>query len=338
MKNYDSLDLLKFISCLMIVAIHTQLFPMILYPWLRIAVPLFFITTSFLLFKKIKNNPEKKKDILKKYIVRQLKFYLFWFICLLPITIYFRLEWFNNGLLIGIIKTITSILFSSTFIASWFIIASVEGIIIVSFLSDKLSKKFLFAIFVLLYLICSFESSYYKLFDSLSIIYKIFSSYETFMPSFALSFPVSLIYILIGKSFAQKDESIKITKKDYIMLIIFCILLFIEWKTCYKYTKTFNNDCYFMILPCAYYIFKIFVSINIKLKNAKLLRMFSIISFPLHASVQNFIAFILKHFINNINIVCILNFLLTLLLCFIVYKLIIKLENKKFFGFLKYSH
>ena len=54
--NYDILDLAKFIFSLMILAIHTSLFPKILYPWLRIAVPMFFIISSFLLFKKINNS------------------------------------------------------------------------------------------------------------------------------------------------------------------------------------------------------------------------------------------------------------------------------------------
>lgn len=35
-------DVVKFCLALMVVAIHSKLFPMLLYPWLRLAVPLFF--------------------------------------------------------------------------------------------------------------------------------------------------------------------------------------------------------------------------------------------------------------------------------------------------------
>lgn len=51
-----SLDILKCISALAIIAIHTSLFPLVLYPWLRLAIPLFFVTSSFLLFTKINKN------------------------------------------------------------------------------------------------------------------------------------------------------------------------------------------------------------------------------------------------------------------------------------------
>lgn len=337
MKKYDSLDLLKFIMCLMIVAIHTQLFPMILYPWLRLAVPLFFITSSFLLYNKIKMNKNQEKEIIKKYVIRQLKFYLFWFIILLPITIYFRLEWFGNGLLVGIIRTITNTLFSSTFIASWFIVACFEGVIIFSILSKKIGKKFLF-VGLILYFICCFKSSYFTILDDSTIIYKLVFNYERFMPSFVFSFPVALIYIFIGKVFSEKEDKIMITIKDYIALIFSCLLLFIEWKFCYELTGTYNNDCYFMILPCTYFIFKICVSLKLDIKNAKSLRMFSIISFPLHASIQFVNSILLNHFINNTNICTILNFILTIICCFIVYMLITKLEKNKKFYFLKFSH
>jgi peptidoglycan/LPS O-acetylase OafA/YrhL len=77
-KNYDVLDLTKFILSFLIVAIHTSLFPHILYPWLRVAVPLFFVISSFLLFSKINSSTSvDKRKIVRKFIVRQIKLYLF---------------------------------------------------------------------------------------------------------------------------------------------------------------------------------------------------------------------------------------------------------------------
>lgn len=98
LKNYDVLDLTKLVLSIMIVAIHTSLFPNILYPWLRLAVPLFFIISSFLLFSKVNNVSLTEKDIVvKNYIIRQLKLYLFWFIILLPLTVIIRKEWIIGG-------------------------------------------------------------------------------------------------------------------------------------------------------------------------------------------------------------------------------------------------
>lgn len=337
MKKYDSLDLLKFIMSIMVVAIHTQLFPMILYPWLRLAVPLFFITSSFLLYNKIKNNKNQEKEIIKNYVIRQLKFYLFWLIILLPVTIYYRSVWFENGLLLGIVKTITNTLFSSTFIASWFIVACFEGIIIFSVLSKKIGRKIIF-VGLILYIICCLRSSYYDLLNDSTFIYRLILNYERIMPSFVSSFPVALIYIFVGKYFSENADKIKITIKDYIALVLLCILLFIEWKICYKLTGQYNNDCYFMLLPCTYFIFKICISMKLNIKKSKSLRMFSVICFPLHASIQPIISIILRQFIDNKNLLTTITFILTVLCCFIAYKLIAKLEKNKKFSFLKFSH
>ena len=69
MKNYDIFDLTKYTLSIMVIAIHSCLFPMILYPWLRLAIPLFFIISSFLLFIKINfSSKNEKNTIIKKYI------------------------------------------------------------------------------------------------------------------------------------------------------------------------------------------------------------------------------------------------------------------------------
>ena len=337
MKNYDNLDLLKFILCFMIVAIHTQLFPMILYPWLRLAVPLFFITSSFLIFKKINMEVNREKEIIKKYFNRQLKFYFFWFVLLLPLTIYIRLEWFENGLAVGLIKFVSNLLFSSTFIASWFIVANFEGIVIVSIFHKK-RKKILYLLSLFFYILCCLLSSYIMFLNKNIFIQKMIVNYERFLPSFIFSFPVAIVYIIIGKKFSDKEEDIIVSLKDYLFLIISCILLFIEWRICYSFTGTYNNDCYFMLLPCSYFIFKIVLSKKMYIKNSKSFRTFSVICFPLHGSLQYLITFLLKHFINNSNLIGLLSFIITLLCCYIIYLTILRLEKNKLFHFLKYSH
>ena len=148
LKRYDILDLAKFILSIMIVAIHTALFQTYLFPWLRIAVPLFFMISSFLLFDRVNASSIDQKDqVIKNYFIRQLKLYLFWFIVLLPLTIYFRKDWVIG--VDSIFHIITNIfsntLFSSTFIASWFIVASIWATLIVYNASKKVNNKILFS-------------------------------------------------------------------------------------------------------------------------------------------------------------------------------------------------
>lgn len=140
-----SLDILKCVLAIAIVAIHTQLYPHILYPWLRLAVPLFFVISSFLLFEKINEaiDYENKKQILFKYLRRNAILYLFYFIILLPYTFYIR-NYFEDGIVLGILRLVKSILFASSFSASWYIQATIAGTCIIFYASQKLSNRSLY--------------------------------------------------------------------------------------------------------------------------------------------------------------------------------------------------
>lgn len=96
-KNYDALDLLKFIMSIMVVAIHTRLFEDVTFPWLRIAVPVFFMISSYFFFAKIRNTETvAQKSALLNFTKRNLQLYLFYFVLLLPITLYHKLQLFKT--------------------------------------------------------------------------------------------------------------------------------------------------------------------------------------------------------------------------------------------------
>ncbi len=334
-RNYDILDLAKFILSIMIVCIHTQTFLSVLYPWLRLAVPLFFTISSFLLFRKINVSVsvEEEKKTVKNYCFRQMKLYLFWFIVLLPVTYYLRSSWLlpknSANIFIYICNLIKHFLFGSTFAASWFIAASLVGTLVVYFLSKKVNDKILLCIFTILYSFLCFSSFFTKVpfFNSL------LSVYETYFSSPLSSFPIALIWILIGKMFASKEINLKIKnyKSYYLSLIISLVGLFIEY-------KLFSNSCYICSLPVVILIFKLLLNTNIHLKNAKLLRTVSTITYPLHASIAIVVRFILKKLTSNMTLIGIVSFVITLSICYIACFIILKLENKKPFAFLKYAH
>ena len=163
-KKYDGkYDILKFVLSLMVLAIHTALYPMILYPWLRIAVPLFFIMSSYFFFSKINiSSVTQQKNILKKYVIRNIQLYLCWFIICLPVTLYVRKElFFSNGFLKNVLIILRTILFGDTFVASWFISASIIGVVIIYFLNRWLKNDYLlFFICLFVFCIVTLQSSY----------------------------------------------------------------------------------------------------------------------------------------------------------------------------------
>lgn len=85
-------DVLKFGLAILVVLIHTSQQGMFFRPILRVAVPLFFLMTSYFFFAKQAslNTGDEKKKGLQKYVKRTLWLYAFWFVALLPLTIYYR--------------------------------------------------------------------------------------------------------------------------------------------------------------------------------------------------------------------------------------------------------
>lgn len=332
MKNMDILDFTKIILSLMVVAIHSNLFPMILYPWVRLAVPLFFIISSYLLHLKINNsNEHERKMIIKHYIIRMLKLYMFWLIALLPITIYFRKDWFNNGIFSGLGYFILKFFLGSTFKASWYISASIIGTIIVDILSKKNNIKILLLFYILVYLLCCYCSGY-VFFFSKSIVMNFFHNIHM---NPECSFPVSLIYIYLGSLLSE--DRFKINRKiNAFLIVISCILLYTEWLLIYKVSGGYNKDSYIFIMPTSFLIFNYIKNIKITINNSKTLRQLSNFIYPLHASVASFNRFFLRKFISNDLLIGMFCFLITLLVCLLGYIIVKHCENK--IKILKYSY
>ena len=91
-SNIDAFDVAKLLLSIFVVAIHAQLLPELLNPLFRVAVPLFVMMSGFLLFGKLgraEGESAKRRQLLL-FIKRNLFLYMFWFIVLLPLTIYAR--------------------------------------------------------------------------------------------------------------------------------------------------------------------------------------------------------------------------------------------------------
>lgn len=331
MKNNSNFDILKFVLAIMVVCIHSTK-AIILFPWLRLAVPLFFITSSYFFFNKLKNTSKKnKKDVLIKYVKRNLIYYLFWFIALLPITLIIK-KWFINGKIVwSVLSIISNFIFGSTFRASWFISALIIAVILIYFLDKKFSNKTILLISFAFWLIAYIDSSYGFLLSEDNILHL----YDR-LGHWYLSFPVALLWVSIGKCFAEK-EFITNKKINIILIIIFAILLYVEWLLIYKYSGEPFNDVYLFLIPLCTVIFNFIKNLKcLNLSFAVILRNMSAIIYPFHKSLIYCIKRVFNHFdivYANYQIV-----ILTLVICFIVSFVIIKLSRKKYFSFLKYAY
>ena len=152
-KNLDAADVLKFMLSITIVATHTSLLEGYITPLVRLAVPAFFMISGYFFFGRINSCDTDEKQIryLKKSVMHNLKLYLFWFITLLPLTLYVR-KYHTMGIFGGLWHLIRDFLFGSTFQSSWYIIALIAGFAIVLLLSRKLPQWALIVIGVVLYI------------------------------------------------------------------------------------------------------------------------------------------------------------------------------------------
>ena len=334
-------DVAKFVLSVLVVAIHTTLYPNILYPWLRLAVPLFFMISAYFLFGKIRKCTDEHARLatMKKFTRRNLALYLFWFIVLIPFTLKIRYNtWKSNNFFLTCFYVLRSFFFDSTFVASWFIMASVLGMWVVYFVSKKLGNKTLFCITLCIHVLVCLRSSYFPLLSEHEWIVNASKLYEKFfsLPQFNLT--VALFWIVSGKCFADGTFTFRFkTVYLWIGLVVSAALLYVEWLLVRKWTEKYNNDCYLFLAPVCIAVFALLTKTNLSAsKWTVILRKTSTIVYALHASLAYLV---ITPFCRTLpNPPDCLSFLITLGICLAVSAAVLLLEKFRLLRWLKYAH
>lgn len=324
-RNSDCIDLLKFILSIFVISIHVELPSVLIYPYSRIAVPIYFVVFSYFSFKKINQYVRKKEKnaVLKNIISRLMKLYSFWFIVLFPITFYIRKYW-SFGILGGMLKLLRDFLLGSTFQASWFIMACVLGLLIVYILSEHLSNKALLFITVPIFILTTtisqlngFDNEIYTRY--IKIFFEICGyPYNNFL--------ISLIYIVLGKIIEEnKNHNIF---KSITCLILVCVGLSVEYYLLNKFDFFIKScDSYFTLPLLTYYIVQCTLHIKFKIKLSIILRKLSVLFYCLHSTVILFSNFIFEY-LNVNDPFHVKLFIITLLFTTLISSLILVLKNK----------
>lgn len=290
-KNYCGLDILKFICSMLVVVLHLATYafgdmavngappsggenPVILfglpgaYTLLRIAVPVFFLCSSFFLFKKIKETPQDKKSIIKNYCLRVIKLYLFWFVVFMPIMIdKYLVVPIQAGIPAGqaVLRLLWQVFLYAGYDGAWYLGASVISALLVYFLSKKLSNNKILIIAVVMYIIASLSGTYCNLFKG-TFIYDVFMFLNTSVPLYHTFFNGTLFYVL-GKIIAEKGFLFN-KKLNVILLCCTPLVAYGELVLANYFALTFATDC-FLILPLlALVIFQTFALLNLQEKKA----------------------------------------------------------------------
>ncbi len=334
-KVYVGIDLLKFIMALMIVAIHVDPFAKniwlsnIFQPLKDIAVPVFFIISSFLLFSKDNLGWEGLFHFAKRILVLYCVWFLIDFPYILSNKVYFNLHEFPNS----IILLLKDLFLSYTFPGSWFLSALVVSVFIVFVLSKSIGRWCTFILSLSLSLYIYLHSI---LPDNMLTIYKWYALHVR--EEVYLSFPFALVWVSIGQILAKKPlinmSFISLSQKRNYLFLCGGVAIYIF------YVLT-NNLISLSVLKylLAIFVFLLFKDMPIPAKPLfRWMRNCSIIMYLFHFALAGKKSLFLS-VINKEGLAWDLSFyFLVVLLSLLFASIILLLERNKYFRFLKYTH
>ena len=337
-KNLDSADVLKFILSILIVATHTSLLDGYITPVARLAVPAFFMISGYFFFGKINTcrSRTEQKLYLKKSIKHNLMLYLFWFVVLLPLTLYVR-GYHTMGVFGGLWHLVRDFCFGSTFQSSWYIIALIIGFTLVLFLSYRLPQSALVIIGIICYIPSLLSSNYEFLLSYSETLTAISESLSQVFLLPCRNFSISILYIAIGKYLVEKNYEGKTKRYTITFLFAFAALIAEYLLLRHSGVKIEDSDCYIALPFASYYLCKVFLTLDISCKFSQILRKISTVSYCAHMAVFMVVGKVFK-LVGVSDWRNVLIFTLTLLLTWAVGMTIFKLEKFRIFKFLRYSH
>ena len=335
-SNANSIiDVAKFILSLFVVAIHTGLFPEYLYPWLSMAVPIFFIISAYFFFTKVKSakSETEKNSMLAKYVLRNIKLYAFYFVLFAPLTIYNNPEWYSSGFLLGMVYFIRAVVFGTTFRASWFISAQVVGIVLLFFMSKKLNNVVIMIISTGVLALILLSSSYNWTLDKSNGLNVFFENFTWFFSrEMDHTFTVAFVWCSIGKCMAEaKKPCNKYLDIGYIVAgIILCI---VEHRFILNMTGKGSWTLYASLFILCPAICSLMNKATWYFPASKYFRNASTIIYASHFSIFTPVLIVLK----KLNIATSPILFVSLTFVCIVFSIVILLLEKKI-KFLKYAH
>lgn len=264
--KYNAVDITKFVFAILLVCAHTASERVILPQILDlvcslyiIAVPFFFITSSFFFFKKINSQSESDRKLsYKKYSKRILAMYLAWSIVYFCFIVF---DWINQGVSIyDIFKYFHQAIVFSTYPTIWFLPALWIGVSLVYVFRYQWRWRSRIILFValILYSIGAIEYSFHglsRITESIHVIYT--SLFFTWRNGLFNAF----IYAYIGYRMAVAGTPS--LKKSLIATIVFGFLFVIEAFLTKRIVPTADANYIFMLIPFSYYLFSLVSQIKL---------------------------------------------------------------------------
>lgn len=287
-KKYDLIDLMKFIGSIMIIAMHMAALEDIsvsahfygIQLITRWAVPFFFVTSAFFLYRKSNGEPNWEKT--KGYVKRILILYGVWF-GLNIVSIIYKLYCAGFGSVSTWLIFLRNLTTGSVYTAAWYLLASAFGALFVYWLAKRFSEKTVLAITLVIYGICTITSTYKGIFPA-----EITQWIGTYIGSTCNNIICGCFYFALGRSIAKHyDALIQIpTKVCWALLVLSYGLFYGEIILLKHFEILGTTDASLLLIPVALFLFLLVAKSNLSIKSAPYFRKMSTFIFCSQGTVN----------------------------------------------------
>lgn len=333
--NYTGIDIAKFLCSILVVTIHVPL-------WgyehfennyigafiARLAVPFFFITSSYFLFCKVNSGTKWGNSVIRNYLKRILNLYIIWTFVYLPISVV-QLKTIMGGInTYTIMDYIRRCLFVGSFVHLWYMVALITSISIFAVVMKTIKyDMMIYVICALLYVVgLTGQGWNINIADVCPYITFCIDVYDKIFETTRNGILEAPIFIAMGYYFS-KHESNK-TNVDHLLFICFLLIMFYEFVFL---TNDFVNvsDYCMSLVPASFLLFKIAKnsSFVITKQNSILFRKMSSLIFFLHYWIAFIVHNVFKYVYEDVTHTCFW-FILTLVLSITCAYLIVCISNK----------
>lgn len=175
-QNYNAIDLTKFICAILVVAIHIKPFGDnadfrflnygIQNYLARIAVPFFFVTSGFLLYRKTSfENFSIERPL--KYTLKLFRLYIIWSLIYLPLNIKTYISG-GKGVIHSLLEYVRNFIFTGSYTQLWYLNATIFAVILITILLKRqISPKKIILCAAVFYFLGLFAQSYFGVIEPL---------------------------------------------------------------------------------------------------------------------------------------------------------------------------
>lgn len=272
-KRYDSIDLMKFVCAILVVAIHVPPFEMfspiyniILVDYIaRLAVPLYFVAGGYFLFRKTQPEDYNGK-FAQKYALRILKIYILWeAIYCFPI-IYLTIIREQKDFLFGILECIRDFLFVG-YRQLWYLRATVVAVFILSFLlKSKVGVRTILLLGAVLYGVGLLGQTYFgaiRLLQDIPVIWNGLKLAGKIMKTTRNGLFEGVLFMGMGIMFAYRPIRMRFSSAAWgsviSLLLLLAEVLAVEHFQLYR-----EKDIYICLVPAAFFLFYLITQAELK--------------------------------------------------------------------------